>query len=119
MIVSFSLERITGILGKLLGPVLLLFLAILIVPGLFSGTEVNLPPTLLEDRFYIGFHEGYQTMDVLAGLIFAVILIAGAKQKSYTHVNDRVEVVVKSAIIDRKSTRLNSSHVRISYAVFC
>src|SRR5690554_934047 len=81
MILSFSLERITGILGKLLGPVLLLFLAILIVPGLFSGTEVNLPPTLLEDRFYIGFHEGYQTMDVLAGLIFAVILIAGAKQK--------------------------------------
>lgn len=99
MILSFSLERITGILGKLLGPILLLFLAILIVPGLFSGTEVNLPPTLLEDRFYIGFHEGYQTMDVLAGLIFAVILIAGAKQKSYTHVNDRVEVVVKSAII--------------------
>src|SRR3989442_4442228 len=28
---------------------------------------------------------------------------------------DRVEV----GIIDRKSTRLNSSHVRISYAVFC
>src|SRR5690554_7606721 len=24
-----------------------------------------------------------------------------------------------SAILDRKSTRLNSSHVRISYAVFC
>src|SRR5690606_41762084 len=24
-----------------------------------------------------------------------------------------------SAIIDRKSTRLNSSHVKISYAVFC
>src|SRR3989442_14135225 len=26
---------------------------------------------------------------------------------------------VASAFIDRKSTRLNSSHVRISYAVFC
>src|SRR5690554_7010126 len=24
-----------------------------------------------------------------------------------------------SALVDRKSTRLNSSHVRISYAVFC
>src|SRR5690606_41423306 len=25
----------------------------------------------------------------------------------------------KSAFVDRKSTRLNSSHVKISYAVFC
>src|SRR5690554_7436315 len=25
----------------------------------------------------------------------------------------------KGVIVDRKSTRLNSSHVRISYAVFC
>src|SRR5690606_40326641 len=29
------------------------------------------------------------------------------------------ELVEKSDWIDRKSTRLNSSHVKISYAVFC
>src|SRR3989442_5294185 len=28
-------------------------------------------------------------------------------------------IVLLSWLIDRKSTRLNSSHVRISYAVFC
>src|SRR5690606_39943759 len=27
--------------------------------------------------------------------------------------------VAPSAVLDRKSTRLNSSHVKISYAVFC
>src|SRR5690554_7336397 len=27
--------------------------------------------------------------------------------------------IIKRIILDRKSTRLNSSHVRISYAVFC
>src|SRR5690606_39387994 len=31
---------------------------------------------------------------------------------------DRVDRIVRAAI-DRKSTRLNSSHVKISYAVFC
>src|SRR3989442_7296678 len=31
----------------------------------------------------------------------------------------RGRVAVNRAVIDRKSTRLNSSHVRISYAVFC
>src|SRR6266498_4847230 len=30
-----------------------------------------------------------------------------------------VDRSVRRATIDRKSTRLNSSHVRISYAVFC
>src|SRR5204862_5670972 len=31
----------------------------------------------------------------------------------------RVEVVEHAGGVDRKSTRLNSSHVEISYAVFC
>src|SRR3712207_7364248 len=31
----------------------------------------------------------------------------------------RAELLVTSAITDRKSTRLNSSHANISYAVFC
>src|SRR3989442_3952381 len=39
--------------------------------------------------------------------VFFVIVVAAA------------EAAVGLAIIDRKSTRLNSSHVRISYAVFC
>lgn len=96
---SFSLNRITGILGKIFAPILLFFLALLIVPGLFVGSTVDISPTIIEDRFYVGFQEGYQTMDVLAGLIFAVLLIAGANRKSYTHVKDKIEVVVKSAIL--------------------
>src|SRR5439155_11406126 len=32
---------------------------------------------------------------------------------------ERPPVVLQSAVRDRKSTRLNSSHVAISYAVFC
>src|SRR5690606_42084679 len=34
-------------------------------------------------------------------------------------VNDQIAERLKSAFKDRKSTRLNSSHVKISYAVFC
>lgn len=99
MLLSFSPNRITGILGKIFAPLLLFFLVLLILPGLFTGSVVDLPPTIIEDRFYIGFQEGYQTMDVLAGLIFAVLLIAGANRKGFTHKIDRVDVVVKSAIL--------------------
>src|SRR5207302_8553326 len=31
----------------------------------------------------------------------------------------RTSLRTKDALVDRKSTRLNSSHVKISYAVFC
>src|SRR5690625_1010511 len=43
---------------------------------------------------------------------------ADTKKESYYLADPRtVEIVAKGA--DRKSTRLNSSHVAISYAVFC
>src|SRR5690606_40567495 len=41
----------------------------------------------------------------------------GAPAFEYQKLFDQNNVVVKSS--DRKSTRLNSSHVKISYAVFC
>src|SRR3989442_7419228 len=41
----------------------------------------------------------------------------GKRQSCTVWYEDRVET--KPARTDRKSTRLNSSHVRISYAVFC
>ncbi|WCM40947.1 branched-chain amino acid transport system II carrier protein [Flavobacterium sp. CBA20B-1] len=99
MVASFSLNKITGILGKIFAPLLLFFLVLLILPGLFMGTTLDTLPTVIEDRFYVGFQEGYQTMDVLAGLIFAVLLIAGANRKGYTHTKDKIDVVVKSALL--------------------
>src|SRR5690606_40696637 len=50
-------------------------------------------------------------LDKLAGL--AVGYMTGSKDSS-TPFGESVQ-----DIIDRKSTRLNSSHVKISYAVFC
>src|SRR5690554_7614953 len=38
---------------------------------------------------------------------------------SRSHIVHKMKVEVGTQIKDRKSTRLNSSHVRISYAVFC
>ncbi|UUV22692.1 branched-chain amino acid transport system II carrier protein [Paenimyroides aestuarii] len=99
MVASFSLNKITGILGKIFAPLLLFFLVLLILPGLFMGATLATLPTVIEDRFYVGFQEGYQTMDVLAGLIFAVLLIAGANRKGYTHTKDKIDVVVKSALL--------------------
>src|SRR2546430_3265897 len=41
------------------------------------------------------------------------------KASHKTKIIESIIVVVLNSIIDRKSTRLNSSHSQISYAVFC
>src|SRR3989442_8529923 len=46
----------------------------------------------------------------------------GPFSKQIQEAADRFDIVIRNGHIidgDRKSTRLNSSHVRISYAVFC
>src|SRR5690349_22728140 len=40
-------------------------------------------------------------------------------EKTKHHILDTIAAMVSGARLDRKSTRLNSSHVEISYAVFC
>src|SRR5437868_7708919 len=49
------------------------------------------------------------------------IKVLGGSRRRYAGIGDLIIASVKKAIpgADRKSTRLNSSHVSISYAVFC
>src|SRR5690606_41316193 len=52
--------------------------------------------------------------------LFVVISCINTDQKSKSAYNNQeAEKLLEQAQIDRKSTRLNSSHVKISYAVFC
>src|SRR5205085_10539554 len=45
--------------------------------------------------------------------------LAKRLDRDYKNVHTDVTALVKIGLIDRKSTRLNSSHSQISYAVFC
>src|SRR5690606_32424418 len=45
--------------------------------------------------------------------------VRNQQEKKWHHSNMKLEIHEKTIGIDRKSTRLNSSHVKISYAVFC
>src|SRR5690625_1611275 len=55
---------------------------------------------------------------VLVTVAFTVPLLFAGRQGRY-HPKDWAKPWSLSSIADRKSTRLNSSHVAISYAVFC
>src|SRR5690554_7636811 len=51
--------------------------------------------------------------------IFGIRGFAGGQQINSSDDNKTVSIQGEVVLLDRKSTRLNSSHVRISYAVFC
>src|SRR5207302_9555438 len=61
-----------------------------------------------------------------AGLPITLIVVGSARLLWYFRLFPDIDWIIAvglvlggSAMIDRKSTRLNSSHVKISYAVFC
>src|SRR5256885_11101283 len=45
--------------------------------------------------------------------------VGGLKQRAEARVGEREQCAEHERALDRKSTRLNSSHLVISYAVFC
>src|SRR5690606_39981348 len=65
------------------------------------------------------YHDPHQTLKINSRM-----LIESGIFRSYQGLNNvlwyRVKRYIETVLpVDRKSTRLNSSHVKISYAVFC
>ncbi|MCB2359142.1 branched-chain amino acid transport system II carrier protein [Clostridium estertheticum] len=84
--------------GKILTPALLLMLAIIIFKGIIDpiGPIVN---TSYKNGFSKALIEGYQTMDVMASVIFAGIIISSVKAKGYKTAKDIMKMTIKSAIV--------------------
>src|SRR5690625_133989 len=73
--------------------------------------------TRIEPGLILGNKPEDTAFGPLANIDHAVMK-KGLTIKMHEHVNDEILSYVSSGV-DRKSTRLNSSHVAISYAVLC
>ena len=90
---SLSKSKIVDIIGKFLTPFLLVVLALLIVLGILQAPSAETPATHTPaESFIFGFTEGYQTLDVLASVIFAGIIIRAVTDKGYTESHERTSV---------------------------
>lgn len=89
----FALNRsaVVDKIGKFLTPFLLLTLSWIILKGVFTplGPVAEME---LEGPFGRGFQEGYQTMDALASLVFAQIIIGALVFKGYANVREQVRM---------------------------
>src|SRR5690554_7632889 len=108
--IKFAIETITLILNGL-------FIVILIYHGLkiYQDSRYNIRDSL---SHIIYFYRKHYYIFLLTVFIFVLDMWYFQLMFSLTLVGIYL-LMRKNKQIDRKSTRLNSSHVRISYAVFC
>ncbi|OWR15256.1 branched-chain amino acid transport system II carrier protein [Chryseobacterium sp. VAUSW3] len=97
---SVSQSKIVDIIGNFLTPFLILSLGILVVMGIMNPPDVSkITGISTQESFVFAFHEGYQTLDVLASVIFAGIIISAAIDKGYTNSNDRFKITIAAGLI--------------------
>lgn len=88
---------VVDVIGKYLTPILVACLLAMIVLGIIHPigeiSDVAKFETIKE-----GVLAGYQTMDVLAAIVFVIIIISAAKDKGYTETKDTMSVVIKSSV---------------------
>ena len=85
-------------IGKFLTPMLVLTLALIILRGVFAPLG-PLVDQGLQNPFAHGFREGYQTMDAMASIVFAEIIIAALVYKGYKSVADQVKLASYAGLI--------------------
>src|SRR6266571_6542405 len=85
--------------------------------GLRQGLEINLH---MENYETVTAADGEEAIRLFhAESPDLVLLDLMLPKRSGFEVLDHIRKLSKVPVIDRKSTRLNSSHMSISYAVFC
>ncbi len=96
----FALNRseVVDKIGKYLTPFLVITLAWIIIKGIFTPFG-SIAETGLEGPTGSGFREGYQTMDALASLVFAQIIIAALVFKGYSNVREQVKMTSMAGAI--------------------
>lgn len=97
LILSISPSKVVDIIGKYLTPLLLIILLCLLIIGVFNPINpLGMPDVVNPEAFKYGFTQGYQTMDVLASVIYAGIIITAVKSKGYVNLRDKTSVTFLS-----------------------
>lgn len=92
-------SAVVDIVGKILTPLMVIVLAYLIIKGVLSPLGEIQEKMNLAQAAQEGIVAGYQTMDTLAALVFAIIIISSAEQKGYTGKKEKNRVMIASCAV--------------------
>ena len=100
IVILFSLRanKVIERVGKILTPILLILLFLIIIKGVFF-TNLSIKPDIYPHAFKRGFLEGYQTMDTIASIAYAGIILKAIKSdRSLTHKQEFL-FLIKSGLV--------------------
>lgn len=92
-------SRVVDIVGKILTPVLVVALLIMIIIGFVAPKGSISDPLPGTQTVQYGILNGYQTMDGMASLFFAIIVISAVYAKGYTSRKDSTSMTIKASIV--------------------
>ncbi len=101
LILALSIQEssVIDIIGKFLTPALLLGLAVMILVGIIHPIGHVSDTVRVDSVLETGIEAGYQTLDVLAALVFGAVLVKSAEEKGYHEEKPRLRVLFGSAIV--------------------
>jgi len=91
-------SKVVDKIGKILTPFLIATLLLIILKGIFTPLATPIQGSL-SNPFSSGFREGYQTMDAMASIVFAEIIIAALVFRGYSKVADQIKLASLSAVV--------------------
>jgi len=100
IVILFSLRanKVIERVGKILTPILLILLFLIIIKGIFF-TNLSIKPDIYPHAFKRGFLEGYQTMDTIASIAYAGIILKAIKSgRNLTH-KQEFSFLIKSGLV--------------------
>ena len=92
-------SAVVDIIGRLLTPMLMVGLLILIVRGCIHPIGPVTREVLVENIPVTGIQAGYQTMDVLAVVIFGILISRSVKEKGYTQRKQQNRIVFGAGMV--------------------
>lgn len=99
LVLTLRESAVVDIIGKFLTPLLFIGLLIMIVMGMIDPIgEVSEAP-MLESVAMEGINAGYQTMDVLAAMIFGIIIVKSVEDKGYKEDKTKSKVAGTASVI--------------------
>ena len=98
LIFSIKPSKVIGLIGKYLTPILIIVLAAIVIRA-FIAPLGPLAPQAPKNFFLTGFLEGYQTMDALAAMLFATIIVKSIKELGYSKRKSLLKLNLSAGII--------------------
>lgn len=83
LILTLKESAVIDIIGKFLTPLLFIGLIALIIIGIINPIGNVSGTAMMENVALEGINAGYQTMDVLAAMIFGIIIVKSVEDKGY------------------------------------